>query len=184
MYRDKDHVNKLGTLVLVLGAVILCLGTIGNFKVYTRMFFRSAGLASPISTLTAITVIAFVVFFMIWHYHNWDLLDKDLRKTTPGKAVGYLFIPFYNFYWIFVSYIWLWEGLNAMGKRYMSKDWVEMSLGIPIAFAILVLLSAIPFVGITSGVLTLLLIMKTNSYVRELWEAAEAGRSDLGHTTP
>ncbi len=171
MYRDNAHVQNLGTAVLVLSAASFGLGVVANLASYGRRAFGGFE-GGILGAFLAPLVIVMVVFFMLWHYHNWDLLDEDLRKTTPGKAVGYLFIPFYNFYWIFVSFIWLWQGLNEMGKRYAQDTWQEMPQGIPIAFAILCLLGAIPFVGIASGVLSILLIVTTNNRVRELYEAA------------
>jgi amino acid transporter len=172
MYRDKNHVHSLGTAVLVLAAISMAFGTISSFSTYGGRYGvgRMTG-AGVFGGLSAIVVIVYVVFFMIWHYNNWELVDPEFRKTTPGRAVGFLFIPFYNFYWIFVSFIWLWQGLNETGKRYMGNSWIELQQGIPIAFAILILLSAIPFVSIGAGVLTILLIIQSNSSIRELWDA-------------
>lgn len=33
----------------------------------------------------------------------WQLIQPYTNKATPGQAIGYLFIPFYNFYWIFIA---------------------------------------------------------------------------------
>ena len=61
-------------------------------------------------------VILGVVFISILHYQCWKALPERFRATTPGKAVGYLFIPFYNFYWAFISWPKLAEGLVAWQK--------------------------------------------------------------------
>ena len=37
-------------------------------------------------------------------YRSWVILQPGGARTTPGKAVGFLFIPFFNLYWVFVSY--------------------------------------------------------------------------------
>ena len=187
MYRDKNHVHTLGTTVLVLSVVSMALGIISSFSTYVGRYGFGRGMmgggggvygmpASVAPGISGLSIVS-IVFFMIWHYNNWELVDPDLRKTTPGRAVGFLFIPFYNFYWIFVSFIWLWQGLNETGKRHMGNSWIELQQGIPIAFAILVLLSGIPFVSIGSGVLTILLIIQSNSRVRELWDV-KPGRPD------
>ena len=183
MYRDKNHVHTLGTTVLVLSVVSMALGIISSFSTYVGRYGMARAVMGRMhgggvfGALAAPVFIVSIVFFMIWHYNNWELVDPDLRKTTPGRAVGFLFIPFYNFYWIFVSFIWLWQGLNETGKRHMGNSWIELQQGIPIAFAILVLLSGIPFVSIGSGVLTILLIIQSNSRVRELWDV-KPGRPD------
>lgn len=175
MYKNRDHLEKLGTTVLVLAAVSFAFSVFSSFQLYGARFFGMRH--GPLSSLSGIITVVYIVFFMLWHYHNWELIDADLRKTTPGRAVGFLFIPFYNLYWIFVSFLWLWEGLNEMGKRYKSKDWLEMQVGVPIAFAVLVILSAVPFAVIGAGVLTVILILRTNSAVKELWEEVNTGRS-------
>jgi hypothetical protein len=49
----------------------------------------------------------------MWMLYNiWGLLPVKHSPTTPAKAVGYLFIPFYNFYWVFVAYLQLGRSLN------------------------------------------------------------------------
>jgi hypothetical protein len=74
-----------------------------------------------------ITVVA-IVLSCIVHYKCWKAVPKEIARTTPGKAVGFLFIPFFNFYWAFVSYMGLAEDLNSAkgGENYRN-------LGIAIA---------------------------------------------------
>jgi len=78
-------------------------------------------------TFLPITVPA-IVLSCIVHYKCWKAVPKEIARTTPGKAVGFLFVPFFNFYWAFVSYQGLAEDLNCAkgGKNYRS-------LGIAIA---------------------------------------------------
>jgi hypothetical protein len=51
------------------------------------------------------------IFFYINIYRAWLCLQAGAPSTTPGKAVGFLFIPFFNIYWIFVA-------INGL-----PKDW-------------------------------------------------------------
>ena len=37
-------------------------------------------------------------------YRAWCCLQPGGARTTPGKAVGFLFIPIFQLYWIFVAY--------------------------------------------------------------------------------
>jgi len=68
-----------------------------------------------------ITVVATVLSCIV-HYKCWKAVSKEIARTTPGKAVGFLFIPFFNFYWAFVSYMGLAEDLNCAkgGKNYRN----------------------------------------------------------------
>ena len=53
---------------------------------------------------------AFIVF-VILIYKMWKAIPAAYARTTPGKAVGFLFIPLFNLYWLFQA-IWGW-----------SRDW-------------------------------------------------------------
>src|SRR5262245_1631061 len=56
-----------------------------------------------------IPLVVAVVVQMVLLYKLWAAIqDPVLRpRTTPGYAVGLLFVPFYNLYWIFQAY-WGW----------------------------------------------------------------------------
>ncbi|MCE1197383.1 MAG: DUF4339 domain-containing protein [Marinilabiliales bacterium] len=47
--------------------------------------------------------IVFYIVFMKILYRGWKLMQINDPRLTPGKIVGYLFIPFYNLYWIFIA---------------------------------------------------------------------------------
>jgi len=44
-------------------------------------------------------VIGFVLLYKVW-----AAIQDGHARTTPGKAVGYLFIPFFQLYWVFQAY--------------------------------------------------------------------------------
>ena len=50
-------------------------------------------------------LIAAAVFYFIMLYRLWQTVQDGRARTTPGKAIGFLFIPFFNIYWQFVA-IW------------------------------------------------------------------------------
>ncbi len=54
------------------------------------------------------------VLWSILHYSCWKALPERFRATTPGKAIGFLFIPLFHFYWVFVSFPKLADGFNAV----------------------------------------------------------------------
>ena len=47
--------------------------------------------------------IPMAVFGFILLYKYWKLVPYAEAETTPGKAVGFCFIPFFSLYWIFVA---------------------------------------------------------------------------------
>lgn len=48
----------------------------------------------------------------------WKALQHGRARTTPGKAVGLLFVPFFNLYWIFVAIYGLAQDWNRITSRY------------------------------------------------------------------
>lgn len=48
-------------------------------------------------------LLGLIVFFVLT-YRMWAAIQDGHARTTPGKAVGYQFIPFYNLYWVFQAY--------------------------------------------------------------------------------
>lgn len=49
-----------------------------------------------------ITILVAGILSWVYLHHAWKCLRPgQLARTTPGKAVGFLFIPFFNLYWIF-----------------------------------------------------------------------------------
>ena len=47
----------------------------------------------------------------------WCLIPAHEAKTTPSKAVGFLFIPFFNLYWNFIAIYGLAQALNSQIRQ-------------------------------------------------------------------
>ena len=59
--------------------------------VYNREQWMILGLAASIPT---------AVFHALILHRGWKSVQDGGAATTPGKAVGYCFIPFFNLYWL------------------------------------------------------------------------------------
>lgn len=95
-------------------------------------------------------LVLMTVYWCILLYRHWSLLQGHGARTTPGKAVGFGFIPFYCFYWWFVAY----AGLATDNNRHLAEAGitsVRMSRGLAITYCILGVLCCtiglIPMVG-------------------------------------
>lgn len=63
-----------------------------------------------------LTVVTLGIYQPFWLYRVFkELNDRGSTETTPGKAVGFLFIPFYNLVWIFI--VWKRFG-DAIAREY------------------------------------------------------------------
>jgi hypothetical protein len=45
-----------------------------------------------------------MIVALVLHYRLWDSIQDQYTAITPGKAVGFLFIPVFNFYWMYRSF--------------------------------------------------------------------------------
>lgn len=55
--------------------------------------------------------------FLLLLYKAWDAIRDGVTRITPGKAIGYLFIPVFNVFWLFVA-VGGWPGaFNAFAAR-------------------------------------------------------------------
>ncbi len=61
--------------------------------------------------LASVSFLVFAIVALQYLHRAWSCLRHAAPRTTPGKAVGFLFIPFFNLYWLFVAF----HGL--------AKDW-------------------------------------------------------------
>ncbi len=100
---------------------------------------------APVGVIIAITgyimLIALGIFPYIYLYKAWKCLQPGGASITPGKAIGFLFIPFFNYYWIFVSMGGLPRQWNEIMARYENtKNAPRLSIA---AFVCMLLLPGI-----------------------------------------
>jgi len=85
------------------------------------------GLSGMVSTLGSF---AGLIFGFMLLYRLWKLMPNDIARTTPGKAVGFCFIPLFNFYWWFVAYLGLCKDMNKTLQRRRIQYRVNEGLGL------------------------------------------------------
>ncbi len=119
-------------------------------------------LAASIFTF-GLSAIASMVLFYIILYRNWQLIQDGYARTTPGKAVGFLFIPFFNLYWIFEAFPGLVRDTNAYIQRYNLPVKMQET-GLASAFCILTLLCLVPYLNfvVAIALLVIQIIMAKN----------------------
>jgi len=95
-----------------------------------------------------------VVFVCMLHYKCWMALPQQHRFTTPGRAIGFMWIPFYNLYWAFVTWPKLSEGLiywqSAQGVPPVNTQGLAMTYAI--LFVCQFAIGWIPVFGFLIGV--------------------------------
>ena len=77
------------------------------------------------------------VLIYIYLYRAWRLLQPGNVRTTPGKAIGFMFIPFFNVYWVFVLFVGLANDWNrVMAAHPNLQQGPRLNSGLALAFCI------------------------------------------------
>lgn len=64
-------------------------------------------------------------------YRCWDFLQDGSARMSPGRAVGLLFLPGFNFYWNFEAIGGLAADIRAeASRRQVSAEWVSEGLAL------------------------------------------------------
>jgi len=107
--------------------------------------------------LIAGAICMIVLFYQIWKFVIYESRYSGLPTSIdgPGKAVGFLFIPIFSFYWIFVAYGRLPDDINALARARGLHETLAKGMGITIP--ILNLISIIPFIGFLTGLISFVL---------------------------
>ncbi len=145
----------VGIVIIVIALVFLVLsGILYNFSV--TLSDADIGVALACSLLILLGCAALLYGAGIWFvlvYKAWEAIQDDMASTTPRKAVGFLFIPGYDFYWLFRS----WWGFARDYNRYVARYSLtapKMKEGLFLAFCILSICSSVlslpvPFIANT-----------------------------------
>jgi hypothetical protein len=83
-----------------------------------------------------------LVFVLI--YRCWAILREGTPRSSPGMAVGLMFVPLFNFYWQFVATVGLADDMNQYRNRFGLTHVKPVSLELPVIICFLTILSLIP----------------------------------------
>jgi hypothetical protein len=120
-------VESVLNLVLVLGNISL---TQGLYNSVRCVFF----LPSLIN----------MVLTWVLLYKYWEVVQDGNASTSPAKAIGFMFIPFFNFYWVFRAYWRLSKDINryittVRGK--VKRQFTPSNEKLTLSYAVLFLVS-------------------------------------------
>ncbi len=119
-------------------------------------------------------IITQIILTLMVIYKMWASIQGGrATRTTPGKAIGFLFIPFFNLYWLFQ----VWGGFPVDYNRYVDEHFLpipKLSSGLYITYPILTL---IPLLGILLAPLVFIIVIaKTSNAVNLLADAKQYGQ--------
>jgi hypothetical protein len=102
-------------------------GTIAALNSFFMWHWICVAAAIPTCGLTFIPA---VIFEYLLLYQLWKLIPADIARTTPGQAIGFMFIPFFNIYWQFIAIWGLGEDMNKTLQRRGMQYRVDENMGL------------------------------------------------------
>ena len=108
----------------------------------------SAALGAGVMLLMLASLATMVVTICMLIYKMWDAIQDGHARTSPGKAIGFMFIPFFNLYWIFQAYYGWTVDYNKLVQRHQVQGAQRMPEGLALTMCILTLATIIPILGI------------------------------------
>jgi hypothetical protein len=109
-------------LILSIIMIVAYIPLLNNITPYSNTLSSAAMEALGTIGISFMILVMILVYYMVVYlrlvYKAWEAIQDGHQRTTPGRAVGYLFIPFYSFYWIF-QVVWGYsKDYNAYIERY------------------------------------------------------------------
>jgi hypothetical protein len=98
------------------------------------------GMSSLLIVYGAAVMCAFI-------YRMWAAIQDGHARTSPGRALGFLFIPIYQFYWVFQAFPGFAKDFNSYAARH-SLTVSRLSPGLFTAYAILCIVAMLPWLDV------------------------------------
>ncbi len=133
-----------------------------------NIYFDGLEIGLTYIIMSILLILYSVVVNMVFLYKIWEAIQDGNVQISPGKAVGFMFIPFFNLYWIFPAYWGFAKELNKYIKRKGLKL-TPISEGLFLAYAIFSLCTLlISYLGIVTMILNLCIINAACNRINEL----------------
>jgi len=69
------------------------------------------------AVMALVAIVAWLVLVCLFTYNLWNKLQDGKTEISPGKAVGYLFIPVYGIFWMFR----VWAGYADELNKFLAR---------------------------------------------------------------
>jgi len=112
------------------------------------------------ATMSTLLSIPTAIIFAVWLHQAWSAVPQQCRGTSPGKAVGFLFIPFFNLYWMFRAIPGLSKALQRGHQAYRTGYMGGAGFAVGLIGCILIF---VPFLQIGAFIFILIWLLLANS---------------------
>ncbi len=137
-----------GSLYALFGVAMLSLVTLVAIMSIpaTRVPNMRAAGATGFTMAALLLLAAGAVIFLAFIHRMWASIQAEGARTTPGKAVGLLFIPIFNIYWAFQVF----GGFAADFNGIAARRGLALTLPVALfaAYPAASFLAAVPRIGV------------------------------------
>jgi len=106
----------------------------------------------PLGLVLIAVVACSSAVFLVLIYKMWAALQDGVETTTPGRAVGFLFIPLFNLFWLFKAVGGFPVAYNEYVQRH-SLPLPKLASGLFYAYVLASLLAWVPLFGVFAAAL-------------------------------
>jgi len=152
--------NNLWLVAVILNCIgvgLFVLGAVTTFSGANSLRNDMPTTGNGITGVGMLVFVAAAVFNCILLYKLWCTIQDGQARTTPGKAVGFMFIPLFNLYWSFQAFWGVSIDMNAYAaQRGVAAPQIKEVLGLAICILMCVQV-ALSFFPAAATVVTLIL---------------------------
>ena len=166
------------SFIPVMGLMVFTPGSVWLHETFGTETWQTMNIVIVSLAVLAVSLFlsAQVVMTFVLLYKMWASIQDGQARTTPGKAIGLLLIPFFCVYWIFQ----VWGGFPADYNSYVERNRLglpRLESGVYAAYPVLILLSVVPFLNIITVSVSLFVFFvittKTCDAVNRLADATQ-----------
>jgi len=122
-----------GTGLLLLGLMLAMMRATSG----VAMAGSQVLMLTVVEVLGGVGILTAAILQYVYLARLWSYLRYGYPRTTPGKAVGFLFLPGFNLYWIFVAFYGLAQDWNRITSQFADLQRApRMSEGAFLTFCI------------------------------------------------
>ncbi len=133
-------------------AVCLVLDIILSMVFVAAFLTRHDEVTLGVGAVLAILYLVEIIMMCFFWHAAWRTIQDGNARTTPGKAIGLMFIPLFNLYWAFVLIAGFAKDYNAFCRRHgignpphRLRGWYYLT--VVIMWVVLVFLRYVPLIG-------------------------------------
>jgi hypothetical protein len=125
----------------------LVLESIAFIYFVINYFVPTGSIKTAISCGFEVPIMVGAVLQFILLFKFWQVVQDGFARTTPAKAIGFIFIPVFSWYWNFVAIFGLSKELNRYSRQHLEgKPTAQVNKSHPL-FALFSIIASYLFTG-------------------------------------